>query len=399
MVLRFSLLRVLSLLCFFLLSTGPTFCNGQYEGESCKIDQSPGVCSRLEQCPQVYEDLLKGIPPQSMCGYSYFDPIVCCPVNRPIPIPMPAPEPDPTPGTFISDRGDKARAKCEEYSRSVYAFVTPPTLDVNRKPVNVSLCALKTRKLIVGGKKAEPKEFPHMVAVGFNSGDGGIAWLCGGTLISERFVLTAAHCTYNLNFKEATWVRVGDLNLERTNDDAKPQDIQITERIRHPSYKKPSEYHDIALLKLETNVQFNEWVRPSCLPYSLPDTGTDNKATATGWGRVDWAEDTSSDLLKVTINLVPTSKCNSTFMRGQRDAKLKYGIVDDWQICAGEPGKDTCQGDSGGPLVILNNDYNCMYTLIGVTSLGKICGSIIPGVYTRVYNYVPWIESVVWPSS
>lgn len=58
---------------------------------------------------------------------------------------------------------------------------------------------------------------------------------------------------------------------------------------------------------------------------------------------ISLAEDTSSDLLKVTINLVPTSECNNTFMRGQRDVKLRYGIVDDWQICAGELGKDTCQ--------------------------------------------------------
>ena len=55
------------------------------------------------------------------------------------------------------------------------------------------------------------------------------------------------------------------------------------------------------------------------------------------------------------------------------------------------------QGDSGGPLVILNRDYEHMYTLIGVTSLGRVCGSIIPGIYTRVYNYIEWIETIVWP--
>lgn len=91
-------------------------------------------------------------------------------------------------------------AECEEYAQSVYMIKTPPILSANRVPVNISLCAIKTRKLIVGGKKAEPKEFPHMTAVGFNSNEGGIVWLCGGTLISETFILTAAHCTFNTNW-------------------------------------------------------------------------------------------------------------------------------------------------------------------------------------------------------
>lgn len=87
----------------------------------------------------------------------------------------------------------------------------------------------------------------------------------------------------------ASWVRVGDLNLERTDDNAKPQQIKVAERIRHPQYKRPAEYHDIGLLRLESEVIFNAWMRPGCLPYSLPDAGTDNLATAVGWGLVNWS--------------------------------------------------------------------------------------------------------------
>lgn len=87
--------------------------------------------------------------------------------------------------------------ECAEYSKAVYALETPPTLAGNRNRVNVSLCAVKSKKLIVGGTKADPKEFPHMTAIGFNGRSNGILWLCGGSLVSERYVMTAAHCTYS----------------------------------------------------------------------------------------------------------------------------------------------------------------------------------------------------------
>lgn len=72
------------------------------------------------------------------------------------------------------------------------------------------------------------------------------------------------------------------------DDSPKSENFRVIKRIRNPQYKPPSQYHDIALLKLERNVEFNEWIRPSCLPYSLPDSGPDGKATATGWGDVEW---------------------------------------------------------------------------------------------------------------
>ncbi|CAL1673871.1 unnamed protein product [Lasius platythorax] len=382
--------------------------HGADVGERCTIDsRNQGICQLLQNCPVIYQELLSGKMPDNICGFSGFDPIVCCPTSIRLTSRSP-PTPTPTPQTTTrtevvrplkldDSRGSLARIKCAEAAEAVYGLEILPTPILDRKHVNVSRCALKTRKLIVGGVKADPKEFPHMAAVGFENGQD-ISWQCGGTLISAKVVLTAAHCTWNANWGAAKWVRVGDLNLVRTNDDARPQDIKIAQRIKHPDYKSLSEYHDIAILRLEKEVTYDAWVRPACLPIDLPDIGTDNKAVATGWGLVDWSEDVGSDnLLKVTLNLVNHASCNTSFNSDGSSAQLALGIIDEWQICAGEQGKDTCQGDSGGPLAIFNNVHDCMYNVIGITSVGRFCGSTTPGVYTRVYHYIPWIERTAWP--
>ncbi|EGI69093.1 Serine protease persephone [Acromyrmex echinatior] len=373
--------------------------------ESCTIDNSPGDCKSLQDCPKVYEELLAGKMPSQTCGFVGFNPIVCCPkinhVTQPTPTPAPQKETTVRTNTMrplkLDESRSVARAKCAENAEAVYGFIVPPTPTLNRKPLNTSLCALKTRKLIVGGKKAEAKEFPHMAAVGFDGSDK-ILWLCGGTLISKKIVLTAAHCLWTADWGNAKWVRLGDLNLVQSYDDAKPQTIEVKERIRHPDYKRPSEYHDIAILRLARDAVYDAYVRPACLPVDWPDVGENDKAVATGWGLVDWADDQGSDnLLKVTLRLVPHENCNASFFDSGSSVELALGIVNEWQMCAGEVGKDTCQGDSGGPLAVFNTNHQCMYTIIGITSLGRLCGSIIPGVYTRVYHYVPWIERTAWP--
>ncbi|XP_033341642.2 venom protease [Megalopta genalis] len=388
---------VLSSLLFTLLLAVSSIQGQGYEDDDCTVDSGPGKCKRLEQCPSVYDELLKGNPPVAVCGFIGFQQLVCCPSTV-----QPTTTTTTTEATAVTGGSEPlsaksiSRSKCEEYSRAVYQLVIPPLLSVDSQAVNVSVCAIKSRKLIVGGKKADPKEFPHMAAIGFD-GPEGVIFSCGGSLISERYVLSAAHCFYSVEWGPPTWVRVGDMNLERTDDKAKPQQVKIIERLRHPDYKRPAMYHDIGLLKLKSPVTFDAWVRPLCLPYFVPDTANEKVATAVGWGKVDWGDENgSNDLLKVTINLVDNDRCN----RSVRDDRVvPRGVIDNWQICAGEPGKDTCQGDSGGPLVILNPDYNCMYSILGVTSFGGLCGSAIPGVYARVSHYVPWIEKTIWPES
>lgn len=78
-----------------------------------------------------------------------------------------------------------------------------------------------------------------------------------------------------------------------------PQTIAIKERIKHPEYKRPAEYNDIAILRLEKEANYNAFVRPACLPVDLPDEGRDNKAVATGWGRVDWCKFMKRETLKI----------------------------------------------------------------------------------------------------
>ncbi|KAF7997873.1 hypothetical protein HCN44_009271 [Aphidius gifuensis] len=394
----------------------------QYEGDTCEVDyRTNGVCKFITECQVIYQQLLAGktLDKKSLCGYDRFQPVVCCPESssiygtRPTTTRRPIisttryttvrmyPTTTTTAKTFSTypnqlTPGTIAKKMCAVYAKSVYALIHQPILQVNPRPINTSLCAIKSKKLIVGGTKADPKEFPHMAAIGFNSKQTReIFWLCGGTLVSEIFVLTAAHCTSSSEFGVASWVRVGDLNLVRNDDDALVQEKRVVERIRHSGHKKPSQYHDIALLRLESPVRFNAWVRPACLPTS-PAILKPKRAIASGWGREDWTDKKGTDdLLKVVLDLVPHARCKEIF--GSDKDTLKRGIIDEWQICAGEEGKDTCQGDSGGPLVVYDPDFDCMYDVIGLTSFGLVCG-LTPGIYTRVNNYISWLEDKIWPN-
>ncbi|XP_025160830.1 venom protease isoform X3 [Harpegnathos saltator] len=401
----------LSLTLLTLLSLILSPIHGEYVGEGCIISDSrgfltSGVCKFLQYCPLVYDALLVGNLPIT-CGFVGFEPIVCCPTNNEngkditterimSKLTTSSTERINT-QTLIFDntRGSLARAKCAENAEVAFDLELSAAKAGPMKPMEDTMLSFI---FVVGGKNAEPKEFPHMAAIGFENEKNEILWLCGGSLISDRVVLTAAHCTFNQNWGVAKWARVGDLNLAETNDDAMPQTIRIVERILHPDYKKPSQYHDIAIVKLETPITYTVWARPACLPVDLPDIGYGGAAVATGWGRLDWADEQGSDhLQKVILSLVPQQSCNESFFDADSTISFARGIVDEWQICAGDEGKDTCQGDSGGPLTVFNPVHNNTHNIIGITSVGRVCGSIVPAVYTRVYHYIPWIERVAWP--
>lgn len=261
-------------------------------------------------------------------------------------------------------------------------------LSVTRN-VKIDKCS-QANPLISYGMDARPREFPHMALLGkmiLKS----IEWFCGGTLISNKYVMTAAHCIRTVQF-----VRLGDLVIDQEKDDAMPKQILVSEKILHPDYKAHSKYNDIALLKLQSEVVLSPYIRPACLPTSSND---DIKHfIATGWGKIGHLLKASQILQKVSLELFDHNECNQIYS-SYIGRNFQNGIMERTQICVGSKSdqKDTCPGDSGGPLQIYHQSQYCMFTILGITSFGMICGvKNSPGVYTKVYPYVKWIEDVVW---
>lgn len=230
-----------------------------------------------------------------------------------------------------------------------------------------------------------------MVALGFRDGNGAMTWDCGGTLISNDHVLTAAHCVTNSFRGPPTRVRVGAHNL--TEVDGEEHDVvQVTV---HPQYSTQSHYNDLAVLRIG-RVRFSDRVQPACL-YTKP-RAPDSNMVATGWGvtDIDQLDQTSDVLMKAGMDQVPLTRCNASFSK-LKSRRLARGVQPE-QLCArGSNGiADTCLGDSGGPLQTLDRPMG-LYSIVGITSFGQLCGGV--GVYIRVSAYVDWIESVVWPDA
>ncbi|XP_063599848.1 chymotrypsin BI [Penaeus indicus] len=219
---------------------------------------------------------------------------------------------------------------------------------------------------IVGGVEATPHSWPHQAALFIDD-----MYFCGGSLISNEWVLTAAHCMDGAGFVE---VVLGAHNIRE--NEASQVSIVSTDFFTHENWNSWLLTNDIALIRLPSPVSTNSNIKTVRLPSSDVSVGT--TVTPTGWGRPSDSAGGISDVLRqVNVPVMTNNECDSV-----------YGIVGDGVVCIdGTGGKSTCNGDSGGPLNLNGMTY-------GITSFGSSagCEKGYPAAFTRVHYYLDWIE-------
>ncbi|KAK2721358.1 venom protease-like [Artemia franciscana] len=276
--------------------------------------------------------------------------------------------------------------------KDVFSGGLPVTLDSQKEgsALNSRWCGIpgRTATRIVGGKSAAIGSWPWLAILLDQRSK---AYICGGTLMTNRWVLTAAHCLRSQS-PQRIKVRLKEHNITSINDGLHI-DVGVSRLLIHPQYIEKTHTNDIALVQLSRRIPFSERLRPSCLPSSLQWVNTDltgAKATVIGFGRRSFTEGELSDVIK-EVEVIIFSKLSCL----QAYSRFKNVLITSNTICAGHPfgGKDACRGDSGGPLLY---QVSGRFFVIGVVSTGHLCGSAsYPGVYTYVPNYSEWILSSI----
>ncbi|XP_039492762.1 beta-fibrinogenase brevinase-like isoform X1 [Drosophila santomea] len=301
------------------------------------VDCDGGDCLPYHRC--LYAKKLKKVP---YCA----DGSVCC-----------------RPPTRPTNNSPSSRA-CQDYSND--QSFCPPEL------------------LISHSNGTDRHERQYMAVIGKRSRGSATEkpeWICGGTVIHERYVLTAAHCILLVDEDPDFFVGLGAYNKSES------QVYPVVKAIHHRDYDELSLVNDIALLQLNETIVFNAKIKPACLATSPVE---DHEAlTVSGWGYLDSVSQKQPDeLRKADLQVLNISDCSQA--------------SSDMHICAGGVNNisDVCNGDSGGPLAKWHPRWGgCLGQVIGIVSNGGLCDAQYPRTkFTNVYFYVEWIESIVWPS-
>ncbi|XP_052845170.1 spaetzle-processing enzyme-like isoform X2 [Drosophila gunungcola] len=286
--------------------------------------------------------------------------------------------------------------KCGQHHSSYYCCPEPGNELPNDRTCGQSPPVYR----ITRGKEVELNSLPWMAMLLYRNTKTWYAPLvpaCGGSLINNRYVLTAVHCLIkgprmpsDLQFKR---VRLGehDTSSEIDCEDRglkkhcapRPLEIDVEKYILHPRFNESDVFHfDIALLRLEIPVRYTPQIRPICVlvrSFSL----SKSKLKVAGWGRTETGIP-SAVLLQTTVVKQNAQVCQKAYFHLQFTSSI--------QICAGY---DTCNGDSGGPLTATyGRGFDEFEVVVGITSYGgQQCGTKqYPSVFTKVKAFTKWIK-------
>ncbi|KAJ8950375.1 hypothetical protein NQ314_007914, partial [Rhamnusium bicolor] len=360
-----------------------------------------GYCDDLSDCPQLLLNL--GNLRQSLCFKSLFVPGVCCPrsTNSISTTTTTSSTTTIRPITFapIYYNTEKPTTTINPLPAVSSAAIKPPIINIPSIPSNTPAvinnfvdpqeCGQpeSAKFRVVGGEDALPGRWPWMAAI-FLHGSRRTEFWCGGSLITATHVLTAAHCTRDSRQRPFAarqfTVRLGDIDLKRDDEPSAPVTFKVTDIRTHKQFSRIGFYNDIAILKLDRPARKSKYVIPICLPppHLKNEKFAGRKTTVVGWGTTYYGGKESTVQRQAVLPIWRNEDCNQAYFQP---------ITSNF-ICAGysEGGTDACQGDSGGPLMV---HWDTRWVQVGVVSFGNKCGEPgYPGVYTRVTEYLDWID-------
>lgn len=228
---------------------------------------------------------------------------------------------------------------------------------------------------IIGGRPAPPGKWAWQVAVLNRYKEA----FCGGTLVSLRWVVTAAHCV-----RKRLYVRLGEHDLLLRNRGE--VEMKVTEAVIHPRYDPDTVVNDVAMLRLPESARPDLGHGVACLPAPHQPLPPHTSCVILGWGKKRPTDVHGTRVLhEAQVSTIQQGVCRRSYWQ--------YAITDD-MVCAGRGRRDSCAGDSGGPL--LCRDRTMRYFLQGITSFGDGCGKRGKyGIYTRTAGYVSWMRDVM----
>ncbi|XP_075052813.1 plasma kallikrein isoform X2 [Mixophyes fleayi] len=233
---------------------------------------------------------------------------------------------------------------------------------------------------IVGGSNSSLGEWPWQVSMHLKLSPNSNKHVCGGSIISNQWIVTAAHCVAQF-YLPRFWTLYGGIAKQSDITPTTPT-FDLEEIIIHPGYTGAEHGNDIALLKLKSPITYNDYQQAICLPPQQDSFITPKMCWTTGWGYTEESGSSADVLQKAEVPPKASKECQESYRKEK---------ISDKVLCAGyKQGQiDSCKGDSGGPLAC---EIDKTWYLIGITSWGEGCAQPDkPGVYTRVTEFTDWI--------